>query len=253
MVMHSKIAVVTGAARGMGLAIAAQLARDGLEVYGLDVLKEELLQACTGLERQNLRFHPLPLDLADELAIRSLPVRLGADFADVCVLVNNAGISPKIDGKAPGVLGITLESWNTVMRINLTAALLIMQTCLPPMLRRGWGRIVNISSVGGKTTTGLAAASYTASKSGLLGLTRSVALEVSAQGITVNAVCPGRIETPMTGQAVPETNAEQLKRIPVGRFGTPQEVADLVSFLASERSGYITGAALDINGGLLMA
>jgi 3-oxoacyl-[acyl-carrier protein] reductase len=194
----------------------------------------------------------VPLDLCDEQAIRALPERLGSDFERVCVLVNNAGISPKVDGKAPGVLAIKLEGWNAVLQVNLTAPLLMSQVCLPPMLRRGWGRIVNISSVGGKTTTGLAAASYTASKSGLLGLTRSVAMEVSARGVTVNAVCPGRIETPMAGQAVPQINAEALKRTPVGRFGTPQEVADLVSFLASERSGFITGAALDINGGMLM-
>ncbi len=251
-VTHEEVAVVTGAGRGMGLAIAAQLARDGLRVYALDVLRDELYNACAGLNAQGLDVRPLPLDLSDPQAIAALPQRLEADYDRLRVLVNNAAVSPKRGGRKIAFVDLTLQDWNQVMAVNLTGAFLMCQVCLPPMLKAGFGRIINNSSVGGKTVIGVAVATYNASKAGLLGLTRALAMEVSPQGVTVNAICPGRIETAMTSEATPETNAALLKRTPVGRFGTPQEIADLVSFLASRKAGFINGAAVDINGGLAM-
>jgi 3-oxoacyl-[acyl-carrier protein] reductase len=249
---HPEVAVVTGACRGMGLAIAAQLAREGRRVYGLDVLEEELHSAFAALSREGLDLRPLALDLRDPSAITALPGRLGEDYAHLRVLVNNAAVSPKRDGRKIGFLDLTLDEWNLVMSVNLTGAFLMSQACLPPMLEAGFGRIVNNSSVGGKTVIGVAVATYNASKAGLLGLTRVLAMEVAARGVTVNAVCPGRVETAMAGEAVASTNAALLQRTPVGRFGTTQEIADLVAFLASRKAGFITGAAMDINGGLAM-
>ncbi len=247
-----EVAVVTGACRGMGLAIAAQLAREGRRVYGVDVREDELRSAFAALADEGLDLRPLPLDLRDPAAIAALPARLGDDHARLRVLVNNAAVSPKRDGRRIGFLELTLEEWSLVMSVNLTAAFLMSQVCLPPMLDAGFGRIVNNASVGGKTVIGVAVATYNTSKAGLLGLTRVLALEVAARGVTVNAICPGRVDTAMAGEALASTNEALLQRTPVGRFGTPQEIADLVAFLASARAGFITGASLDINGGLAM-
>lgn len=249
---RTEVAVVTGACRGMGLAIAAQLAREGFRVYGIDVLGDELNTAFAPLIDEGLDLHSLPLDLRDPAAIAALPERLGEDYAQLRVLVNNAAVSPKRDGRKIGFMDLTLDDWNLVMSVNLTGAFLMSQICLPPMLKAGFGRIVNNSSVGGKTVIGVAVATYNASKAGLLGLTRVLAMEVASQGVTVNAICPGRVETAMAGEAVAATNTALLQRTAVGRFGTTQEIADLVAFLASRKSGFITGAALDINGGLAM-
>ncbi len=247
-----EVAIVTGACRGMGLAIAAQLARDGFRVYGIDVQEAVLAKAFTEAAAEGLDMRPLPLDLSDPAAIAALPARLGSDYSRLRVLVNNAAISPKRAGKKIAFIDLSLNDWNAVMGVNLTGAFLMSQICLPPMLEAGFGRIVNNSSVGGKTVIGVAVATYNASKAGLLGLTRALAMEVSPRGVTVNAICPGRIETAMTSEAVPETNAALLARTAVGRFGTTQEIADLVSFLASRKASFITGAAVDINGGLAM-
>lgn len=246
------VAVVTGACRGMGLAISRQLALDGMRVWGVDVLEGALRDAFAGLQAEGLDVQPLPMDLSDEAAVAQLPQRLGDDYQRLTVLVNNAAVSPKKGGRKLPFTELSLADWNAVMSVNLTGAFLMSRICLPPMMARRYGRIVNNSSVGGKTVIGVAVATYNASKAGLLGLTRALAMEMGPHGVTVNAICPGRIETDMTREAVPETNAALLQRTAVGRFGTPQEIADLVSFLASPKASFITGAAMDINGGLAM-
>ncbi len=247
-----EVAIVTGACRGMGLAISRQLALDGFRVYGVDVIGDALTEAFAGLKSEGLDVHPLLLDLRDEAAVGALPARLGADYDRITVLVNNAAVSPKRNGRKTAFVDLSLEDWNAVMGVNLTGTFLMSRICLPPMIARKFGRIINNSSVGGKTVIGVAVASYNASKAGMIGLTRALAMEVAPMGVTVNAICPGRIETPMATAAVPETNANLLARTPVGRFGTTQEIADLVSFIASRRSSFITGSAMDINGGLAM-
>lgn len=250
--MTGKVAVVTGAGGGMGLGIARQLALDGLKVYGIDVQGELLLSEFDTLAKEGLDVAPLVLDITSEDAVAGLPDALGADFANVAVLVNNAAISPKRNNRRVPFIELSLDDWQRVIDVNLTGAFLMSRACLPPMLERGFGRIINNSSVGGKTVIGIATASYNASKAGLLGLTRVLAMEVAPHGVTVNAICPGRIETPMAAGATAETNEALLARTPVGFFGQPQDVGDLVSFLASPRSRFITGTAIDINGGLAM-
>jgi 3-oxoacyl-[acyl-carrier protein] reductase len=247
-----RVAVVTGAGGGMGLGIARQLAADGLRVYGLDVQDKLLGDSFGTLSAEGLDVHPLTLDIADENSVASLPDRLGEDFSRLGVLVNNAAISPKRGRKRAPFTELSLEDWDAVIRVNLTGAFLMSRVCLPPMLAAGWGRVINNSSVGGKTVIGIAVASYNTSKAGLLGLTRALAREVASAGVTVNAICPGRIDTPMMAGAAPETNADLLARTPIGRFGTPEDIGHLVAFLASEKSGFITGASMDINGGMVM-
>lgn len=249
-----RVAIVSGGARGIGLAVCRRLAKDGFRVYGLDIEDRALLSAMSTLRDEGLDAHAMPVDIGDEAAIQGLPARLGADFDRAAVLVNNAGISPKgPDGRKIPVVDLPLATWNDVLRINLTGAFLLSRLFLRPMLAQGWGRIINNSSLGGRTASSdVVSAAYNASKAGMIGLTRALAREVSARGVTVNVVCPGRIETPMARTTTSEVNADYLKRTLVGRFGTPEEVADLIAYLASDGSGFMTGATLDINGGVWM-
>jgi 3-oxoacyl-[acyl-carrier protein] reductase len=247
-----EVAVVSGAARGMGLAIAQRLAETGRHVVMLDVLQTELEAAAAGLREKALEATALQVDLAQETEVAGLPARLGPLFDHVAVLVNNAAISPKRNGRRVPAAEIELAQWEAVLRINLTVPFRLIQLFLPPMRARRWGRVVNIASRAGRSPGGVAAADYVTTKSGLLGLTRAFGKEVAADGITVNAIAPGRIETPMTRGSPPEVLAGVLSSIPVGRFGTPEEIAALVAFLAGREAGFITGATIDANGGVLM-
>ena len=250
--MTGKVAIVTGAGGGMGLGIARQLALDGMKVYGIDVQRDLLVGEFERLSSEGLEVAPLVLDISSEDEVATLGAKMGEDFGRLAVLVNNAAISPKRNNRRVPFVELSLADWQRVIDVNLTGAFLMTRACLPPMIEQKFGRVINNSSVGGKTVIGIAAASYNATKAGLLGLTRALAMEVAAQGVRVNAICPGRIDTPMAAGAMEEANKSLLARTPVGFFGTPQDVADLVSFIASPRSRFITGAAMDINGGLAM-
>jgi 3-oxoacyl-[acyl-carrier protein] reductase len=247
-----RTAVVTGAARGMGLAIARRLAQQGHHVALLDVLTQEVEAAAEALRGEGLQASAIPMDLAKEEELATLPQRLGPLFDSVTVLVNNAAISPKRNGRRVPAAEIDLAQWDAVLRVNLTVPFRMIQLCLPPMRARRWGRVVNIASRAGRSPGGVAAADYVTTKSGLLGLTRAFAKEVAGDGVTVNAIAPGRIETPMTHTSPPEVLAGVLTTIPVGRFGRPEEIAALAAFLAGDEAGFITGATFDINGGVLM-
>jgi len=248
----ARTAIVTGAARGMGLAIARRLGRNGHDVVMIDILGAELEAAAGELRAEGLNVTPLIIDLADDAQIASIPARLGARFNSTAVLVNNAAISPKHGGRRIPAADIPLTEWESVLKVNLTAPFRLIQLCIPPMRARHWGRIINISSRAGRSPAGVAGAHYVTTKSGLLGLTRAFGKEIAADGITINAVAPGRIETPMTRGSAPEVVAGIVGSIPVGRFGTSEEVAALVAFLAGDESGFITGATFDVNGGVLM-
>lgn len=247
-----KLALVTGGARGIGRAIIERLARDGYRVVAVDFIADTLHATVDELRSCGLDVRPIVLDLADMACIAKLPSLLGDDFNQIAVLVNNAGISPKHNGASARVCDISLDEWDRVLRVNLTAPFRLTQLCLPPMRARRWGRIVNVSSKGGRIPSGVAGAHYVSSKSGIFGLTKITAMDVASEGITVNSIAPGRIETPMEQEADEKTRANSILRIPVGRLGKAEEIAAAVGFLVSEDAGYITGATFDINGGTLM-
>jgi len=249
---EKRVAVVTGAARGIGLATARRLGRDGHRVVMLDVLEDALAPALEAVRADGIDAVAHPVDLADDAALAALPGRIGAWMEDVAILVNNAGISPKRDGRPVPALEVEPAEWERVLRVNLTAPFRMAQICIPPMLARGWGRVVNISSRGGRSAAVSGGTAYTATKSGLLGLTRTLAREFAGRGVTVNSIAPGRVQTPMAQGSTPELLDQVRRNIPVGRFGEPEEIAAMVAYLAGEEAGFVTGAVFDINGGALM-
>lgn len=247
-----KVALVTGAASGIGLACARQLARDGYHVAMVDLQFAALNTAAMQMRAEGCELSTLTADLGDLKQVEAIAERLGPLRSGLHVVVNNAAISPKRDGARIPLSDTTVEDWERTLRVNLTAPMLLTQMALPAMRSRKWGRIINISSMAGRAPSGLAGLCYTTTKTGLLGLTRATAQEVARDGITVNSVAPGRFATPMGQNLDAEAVARIAEAIPLGRWGSPSEAADLVSFLASEKSAYITGAVLDINGGLSM-
>jgi 3-oxoacyl-[acyl-carrier protein] reductase len=177
---------------------------------------------------------------------------IDAQYGRFDILVNNAGIHPKIHGERNSFLKMTTAQWNEVIGVNLTAAFVLCREVAPVMRRRKWGRIVNMSSRAGRTLVDTAGIHYAAAKAGMIGMTRIIASEVAADGITANCIAPGRIESPMTNQGSDAQRAMLVGRIPVGRIGTPDEIGHVVAFLVSEDSGYLTGTVIDVNGGTFM-
>jgi 3-oxoacyl-[acyl-carrier protein] reductase len=187
-----------------------------------------------------------PLDVADEEQIKATFKAAIAQFGKIDILVNNAGIT-----RDQLVMRMKRADWDAVLNTNLTSAYLCIQQVIAPMLKQRWGRIINVTSVFGQTGQA-GQANYSASKAGLIGLTMAIAREVGSRNITCNAVAPGFIETAMTAALPEEIKQSGLKMIPLGRIGTPEDVAGAVRFLASDEAAYITGHVLNINGGLLM-
>jgi len=247
-----RVAIVTGAAGGIGYGIAQALGRLGYELVLLDRQNALLESAVQSLRADGLRVQGIAADLADEAALRDVPSRMGAAFERTAVLVNNAGISPKHAGRKLATTDIPLEEWDAVLKVNITAPFRLCQMVLPVMVAKGWGRIVNISSKGARSPGGVAGIHYVTTKAALLGFTRSLAKDYARNGITANALTPGRIATPMTSGSAEEVQVRMVEAIPVGRIGLPSEVGALAAFLATEEAGYITGATIDINGGAVM-
>jgi 2-hydroxycyclohexanecarboxyl-CoA dehydrogenase len=229
--LSGRVAVVTGAGRGIGQRIAEVLAGNGAKVAALD------LEAPA---------HPgilgIACDVSDEAAIDAAFTRVEAELGDVSVLVLNAGIYPIVPFEET-----TRELWDKTMAINLTGAFLAARRALPNMREAGYGRIVGIGSSAGKAGGKRSVAAYAASKAGVMTLMKSIANEYAKHGITANALAPALIDTPMIADT-----RDLVNLIPVGRFGTVDEVASLVAFLASSHAGYITGEVTDINGGFLI-
>ena len=240
-----RVALVTGGARGMGRAIIELLASRGAQVAVNDLDPEATAAAAHAIGNDSLA---VPGDVADPNRVRAIVDQVADHYGRLDVLVNNAGIAyhRSIDE-------ITDEEWSRVFAVNVQAVFTFIQAAMAPMAANGYGRVVNFSSTAGKNVSTVAGAHYTASKAAVLGITRASALELAVRGITVNAVCPGMIDTQMIKDAWPQERIDAyIPSIPLQRMGQPSEVAELVAFLASERAGYITGAAVDITGGELM-
>ena len=240
-----RVVISTGAARGLGRAAAMRFYERGASVAVniRDTARAEAAAATLGE-----RALAVPGDLAIEGEAESIVQRTLDRFGRIDVLVNNAAVA-----HSTRFLNISRAEWRETLDTNLMAPFLLMQAVAPAMKAQQYGRIVNISSRAGRMVSTLAGAHYTASKAGLLGLTRAAAKELGAFGITVNAVCPGLIDTELThSNATDERLSAIAATYPVPRLGTAREVADVICFAASEAAGYITGAAFDINGGDLM-
>ncbi len=240
-----RVAIVTGAARGLGRATAARLHERGasVAVNVRDAARAEEVAATLGD-----RALAVPGDVIGEGIPEQIVERTLERFGRVDILVNNAAHAQSTRFPELGA-----DEWRLALEVNMTAPFLLTKAVLPTMRAQGYGRIINISSSAGRMVSTLGGAHYTASKAGLLGLTRASAKELGKFGITVNAVCPGMIDTELTHE---NASSELLERLaasyPVPRLGTALEVADLICFAASEQAGYLTGTSLDINGGDLM-
>jgi 3-oxoacyl-[acyl-carrier protein] reductase len=246
--VEGRVAIVTGAGRGIGSAIAQKLAEVGAKVVVSDIHSKNAQNTAKELKKKFGPSIACRVDVSDERSVESLIEKTVKTFGRVDFLVNNAGIMFRTR-----ILDISAEEWEQVIRVNLTGPFLCVKSVLPEMKKRRFGRIVNISSSAGRSVSTLGGVHYTASKAGLLGMTRAVAKEVAPFGITVNAVCPGLIDTEMVRKTTSQKELEGfLNSFPIKRTGTPQEVGDIVVFLCSDKASYITGASLDINGGDLM-
>ncbi len=241
----NRVVIVTGASRGLGRAAAERFHERGASVAvnarGAD-RADELAKSI------GERALAVPGDVAAPGVAEEIVQRTLDRFGRVDVLVNNAAFA-----RSTRFPDLTAEEWRQALEVNMTAPFLMTKAVLPAMKAQGYGRIINISSSAGRMVSTLGGAHYTASKTGLLGLTRAAAKELGKFGITVNAVCPGMIDTELTRENASDDLLQHLAAsYPVPRLGTPREVADLICFAASEAAGYITGASFDINGGDLM-
>ena len=244
--LDGRTALVTGASQGIGRACALELARAGATVALAARNESKLAEAASEIAAAGGKAEVFALDVASEDSIKSGAKAILEKLGKVEILVNNAGITR--DGL---VLRMKRPDWDDVLATNLTGAFLLTQALLSQMTRNRWGRIVNITSVVGETGQA-GQVNYAASKAGLIGMTRALAREVGSRNITVNAVAPGYIETPMTAVLDQKLRDAMLAGIPLGRAGTDTEIAQCVAFLASDAAAYITGHVLDVNGGMFM-
>jgi 3-oxoacyl-[acyl-carrier protein] reductase len=244
--LTGKVALVTGASQGIGRATALALLGAGAHVALAARNAEKLAAIVAEVTGAGAEALAVPMDVADADQVKSGFKRVVERFGRLDILVNNAAITR--DGLA---IRMKLDDWDAVLRTNLTGAHLCAQQALGVMLRQRSGRIINVTSVVAETGNA-GQSNYVAAKAGLIGLTRALAVEVASRNITVNAVAPGFIVSPMTDPLSDTVKQALLERIPLGRMGTDADVAAAIVFLSSDEAGYITGAVLDINGGLRM-
>jgi 3-oxoacyl-[acyl-carrier protein] reductase len=245
--LKDKVAVVTGASQGIGRDTALALAQAGAKVAVAARNEEKLAALVTEIEAAGGTALAVKMDVADADQVKSGFKQVIEKFGRLDILVNNAAITR--DGLS---MRMKQDDWEAVLKTNLTGAHLCIQQALSTMMRARTGRIINISSVVAQSGNA-GQANYVAAKAGLIGLTKAVAIEIASRNITVNAVAPGFIETPMTN-VLPDKVKEELKtRIPLGRMGSAREVAAAIVFLASDEAGYITGHVLNVNGGMHLA
>ena len=245
--LQDRVALVTGASQGIGRATSLALASAGAKVAAAARNIEKLAAVVAKIAAAGGEALAVSMDVADAERVKAGFKQTLERFGKLDILVNNAAITR--DGLA---VRMKPDDWEAVLRTNLTGAHLCMQQALGAMLRQRYGRIINVTSVVARTGNA-GQANYVAAKAGLIGLTKAIAVEVASRNITVNAVAPGFIATPMTEPLPQKVKDETVARIPLGRMGTDAEVAAAIVFLASEEAGYITGHVLDVNGGIYMA
>ncbi|MGQ9699550.1 MAG: SDR family NAD(P)-dependent oxidoreductase [Candidatus Bipolaricaulaceae bacterium] len=243
----NRVALVTGGSRGIGAATVLRLAQLGYHVaFTYRREAEKAKEVAKEAEKFGRRAYPIPLDLEDLSHLKDVVDQVARELGGPHALVNNAGYVQRVPAEE-----LSLADWERMIRVSLTAPFLLIQAAVPYMKIAGFGRIVNISSL--RALTGSAhGVHYAAAKAGLLGLTKSYALALAPFGITVNAVCPGFVNTDINKDQLQQRGAEILRGIPLGRVADPSEVAALIGFLCTEEAGYITGATFSINGGLRM-
>jgi 3-oxoacyl-[acyl-carrier protein] reductase len=246
MTLSGRIALVTGASQGIGRTCALRLAKEGATVAVAARNREKLNELVVEIGAAGGQAVPFALDVADEEQVKSTLKAVLAGHGKIDILVNNAGIT-----RDQLVMRMKRADWDAVLQTNLTSAYLCIQQVIGSMLKQRWGRIINITSVFGQMGQA-GQANYAASKAGLIGLTMAIAREVGSRSITCNAVAPGFIETAMTAVLSDEFKQTAVKQIPLGRVGSPEDVAAAVAFLASEDASYVTGHVLNVNGGMLM-
>jgi NAD(P)-dependent dehydrogenase (short-subunit alcohol dehydrogenase family) len=248
-IVEKRLAVVTGASRGLGKAIAISLAAQGSPVALVSRNRTELDQVAQEIEEGGGLAQVFPADITSEAEIRQIETDIRQKMGPVRILVNNAGIALR-----KNITDISLDEWNAVQQCNLTSAFLMCRAFIPHMKaaadRPAWGRIINIASVMAHVAIPQRAA-YAATKAALLGMTRATALELAPEGITVNTISPGWFETGMTKplQNNPEMNASIMARVPMGRWGRPEEIGSLAAYLCTDLAGFITGTDIVMDGG----
>ncbi len=246
MSLEGKIALVTGASRGIGAAIAKQLARSGATVFGTATTDAGAAAISAYLAAENMQGEGIVLDVCDETSIASVLEYIQAQKGAVELLINNAGIT-----RDNLMLRMKEEEWSAVINTNLSSVFRLSKACVRGMIKARKGRIVNITSIVGYTGNP-GQVNYSAAKAGIVGFTKSLAQEIATRNVTVNAVAPGFIDTDMT-RALPQTQRDALLNIiPMQRLGEPEDIANAVLFLCSDKANYITGQTLHVNGGMFM-
>jgi 3-oxoacyl-[acyl-carrier protein] reductase len=245
--LKDKVAVVTGASQGIGRETALALAAAGAKVAAAARNEEKLKTLVSEVSAAGGTALAVKMDVADAEQVKAGFKQVVEKFGRLDILVNNAAITR--DGLA---MRMKMDDWETVLRTNLTGAHLCIQQALPTMMKARAGRIINLASVVAQMGNA-GQANYVAAKAGLIGLTKAIAIEIASRNITVNAVAPGFIETPMTDVLGDKVKEELKARIPLGRMGSAYDVAAAIVFLASDEAGYITGHVLDVNGGMYLA
>jgi 3-oxoacyl-[acyl-carrier protein] reductase len=244
--MQAKLALVTGATRGIGRAIALALGKQGNKVVGTATSEDGARSITAYLAESGISGEGLKLDVTDGPAVERTLDAIQKTHGDIAILVNNAGIT-----RDTLLMRMKDDDWDAVLDTNLKAVYRLCKAVMRPMMKARHGRIINVGSVVGSTGNP-GQINYVAAKAGLAGLTKALALEVGSRNITVNCVAPGFIDTDMTRVLADEQKNKLLERIPLGRLGRPEDIAEAVAYLASERAGYVTGTTLHVNGGLFM-
>jgi NAD(P)-dependent dehydrogenase (short-subunit alcohol dehydrogenase family) len=250
--LDGKVAVITGAGSGIGRVAASLFAAEGAKVVVADLMGDEAASATAEIVDAGGEATPVTVDVSDEAQVAAMIDRAVGTYGRLDVLFNNAGIFPADDG---GILDTPPETWHKVMEVNLKGVWLGCRAAVPAMLDSGGGSIVNVASFVALVGAATAQMAYTASKGGVLAMTRELAVEYARKGIRANSICPGPIETPLLAEllADPERRQRRLVHIPIGRFGRPDEIAKAALFLASDDASFITGSALVVDGGITAA